>query len=626
MKYKRFYYLLLASLVVVVLSFSVTLSYLKVSIDRVVLEDVKTIRDVLAGALQSAIKTQKEQEFFVVKNLLKAEELLSTYPDFSTSNLAKLVDFTGISGILVMDERGVIQILYPKDLSSDSILEGFSQDNLKGGEPYPYENDYAVNLASRISGKVVIFSVVKEELLEKKLSGGMGELLSSLERDKKISYVVLQDTEGVWFGIKVPENLKDVDEDLDLKRVFLKKKVHFRVMEVGGRDILEVALPFSVGDFFDGVLRFGVERSYYAGLYRGFVRNLLILHIFLFALIVAVLFFIYSRRGLNLRLATFETLSDHAKLGIALFDRDDRIVYWNEEFKRLMKISSESVKGLKLGDVMSHYPVLEVVSKKDSLKKVRITAVPILTKGKREATLLMVESTELEEKLERAQRLELLGEVASQLAHEIKNPLNSISMVVQRIASEFRVEPEMESRELISIVLKEVERIKSSINRFVSIMAPLYLKWECVKICEIVEEVLAEFLTEFRVKDIDFRTCYRVCPDIMADRERLKEALRNIIRNAIEAQNKGGMIKLAVTLLEDRIGIIVGDRGKGMSKEELEKFGTPFFTTKASGSGMGTFLVRKVVEAHGGELLVKSGKGKGTVIAIYLPYGKDRRC
>ena len=627
MKERNFYVALLISALVLVLSFLLNLRFLKSSVDHVVFEDVKTLKSVLVSSLHTAIKTQKEQEFYVVKNLLKAEEWLSEHPVFNYQNLRWLKEVTEISGILLFDLDLKPVGMFPPDAKIDSILAGFEHDALNQQGIYPYENDYSINLASRIGNKIAVLYVVRSDIMNRRLTAGTGELLNSLERDRKIAYLALQDTQGIWFGVKVPEDLSDLDEDPPLKKVFEGKKSYSRVVEVSGEEVLEISMPFELLGVYRGIMRLGISRTYYTSAYKGFVRNLLLLHLLLFVLVAIALSLIYSRKRLQLKLSSFDTLLSNVPLGIAIFDRDDTLIFANEEFYKILRISKGKAKEIKLNEILPDLPVLEVYVKRDTLKKLRYTAVPVFSaKDRRSATLLIVESTVMEDKIERAERIELLGEMSAQVAHEIKNPLNSISMIIQRLNSEFLIHPEMESKELLSILMRETEKIKEIVNRFVSIMAPLKINWECVDLCEMVDELLAEFLAEFRAREIDFRTVYKACPRILIDRFRFKEVLRNLIRNSIEAISQRGEIKVAIVSKAEFVDVIIGDNGVGMGREELMKAGNPFYTTKAKGSGFGLFFVRKVVEAHGGELIIKSVKNRGTVVVLRIPYGKDRRC
>lgn len=629
MRERKFWIIVLIAFFVFVISFALNLQYLKSSVDHVVFEDVKTVKNVLSSSLQMVLRTQKEQEFYIVKNLLRAEEWLSNNPNFSRNNLKWLVEVTGISGILVLSGDLKPVESFPENANPENILEDFDSNYLKFQDLYPYENDHSVNLASFINGRIVIFFALKKDLREKGLISGTEELLKVLEEDKKISYLALQDTQGIWFGIKVPEDLSDIDEDSDLMKVYKKGKYISRVTYLGDEDILEIAIPFELPQYFNGILRLGISRSYYVSAYKGFVRNLAIIHLILLALVVFVLFFIFTRRKLQIKLLSFDTMLSHIPLGVAVFDRFDNLIFANDDFYKSLKIPKGKAQKLSFSEMFPKVPVLELFSQKDQIKKLRYTFVPIISgENRRVGTLVIVESTELEDRLERAERIELLGEMSAQVAHEIKNPLNSISMIVQRLNSEFVVQPEMEARELLSILSKEIDRIKEIVNRFVSIMSPLKVNWQCTPICELVEEVLSEFLTELRLKEISFRTVYRACPNILIDEEKIKEVLRNVIRNSVEAiaPDGRGFIKVTVLTQGENLMVAISDNGVGMTKDELIKASTPFFTSKAKGSGLGLFFVRKVVEAHGGDLIIKSVKNKGTVVVIILPYAKDRRC
>ncbi len=395
---------------VFVISFALNLQYLKSSVDHVVFEDVKTVKNVLSSSLQMVLRTQKEQEFYIVKNLLRAEEWLSNNPNFSRNNLKWLVEVTGISGILVLSGDLKPVESFPENANPENILEDFDSNYLKFQDLYPYENDHSVNLASFINGRIVIFFALKKDLREKGLISGTEELLKVLEEDKKISYLALQDTQGIWFGIKVPEDLSDIDEDSDLMKVYKKGKYISRVTYLGDEDILEIAIPFELPQYFNGILRLGISRSYYVSAYKGFVRNLAIIHLILLALVVFVLFFIFTRRKLQIKLLSFDTMLSHIPLGVAVFDRFDNLIFANDDFYKSLKIPKGKAQKLSFSEMFPKVPVLELFSQKDQIKKLRYTFVPIISgENRRVGTLVIVESTELEDNLERAERIELLS-------------------------------------------------------------------------------------------------------------------------------------------------------------------------------------------------------------------------
>lgn len=133
MKGKSFYVIVFISFLVLSLSFGFSIRYLRSSVDHVVFEDIKTLREVLVSSLRTSIKTQKEQEFYVVRNLLKAEEWLSRYPDFSVQNLRWLKEVTEISGILILSENLRVLSIYPEYAREDSILDGLNPKEVNRG-------------------------------------------------------------------------------------------------------------------------------------------------------------------------------------------------------------------------------------------------------------------------------------------------------------------------------------------------------------------------------------------------------------------------------------------------------------------------------------------------------------
>ena len=106
---------------------------------------------------------------------------------------------------------------------------------------------------------------------------------------------------------------------------------------------------------------------------------------------------------------------------------------------------------------------------------------------------------------------------------------------------------------------------------------------------------------------------------MMADPRRIKEALINLIANAIEASSRGGLVEVVITHEAKRVGIAVRDAGRGMAPEVLARIGTPFFTTRDDGTGLGVVLARAAFEQHGGSLEYNSAVGEGTIVQGWLP-------
>ncbi|HSD21983.1 MAG TPA: HAMP domain-containing sensor histidine kinase [Anaeromyxobacter sp.] len=221
--------------------------------------------------------------------------------------------------------------------------------------------------------------------------------------------------------------------------------------------------------------------------------------------------------------------------------------------------------------------------------------------------------------LARARELELLS---SKLSHELRNPLGAIKALVQLSAREAN-EPEI--RERLQVVEGEVERIQTILQGYLSFSRPLdSLRPEPIALGELADDALA--VLEARAESAGVSLRRRGDARLVADPRRLKEAFLNLIANAIEATPRKGHVDVEIGERDGQVRVAVSDNGRGMPPEVLERLGTPFFTTRDDGTGLGVLLARGVFVQHGGSLEYESVPGQGTVATASLPREPTVRC
>lgn len=222
---------------------------------------------------------------------------------------------------------------------------------------------------------------------------------------------------------------------------------------------------------------------------------------------------------------------------------------------------------------------------------------------------------EMEERLKRTDRLAAVGQLAAGLAHEIRNPLASISGSVQLLSE--NAAHGSEDRHLMNIVVKEVDRLNHLLQEFLVFARPSQPVKECFKAAELVYE-LADLCTgDRRFAAIDVQ---RSCPDealLYGDRKQLRQALWNLLINAAEAMPMGGRLTFSYDPLTREL--IVADSGGGVPPDLRQKIYDPFFTTKDHGTGLGLATVHSIVEAHGGILDLENSTEGGAKFIIRLP-------
>ncbi len=229
----------------------------------------------------------------------------------------------------------------------------------------------------------------------------------------------------------------------------------------------------------------------------------------------------------------------------------------------------------------------------------------------------------LEEEISRQERLSELGNLAATVAHEIRNPLNSVSMGLQRLKGEFT--PTQNSDDyarFLKLMQEEVHRLNSIVEQFLSLARPLQLNPENIAVAPYLKELTALITAEANASrvSVDLKVPGDL-PPLHADRNYLKQLLLNLILNGIQAMPRGGKLSIAARAIKDRLELTVADEGTGIEPAAAKKIFEPYFTTKTNGSGLGLSIARRIAEAHGGDIAVESEPSRGSRFRVMLPLG-----
>lgn len=213
---------------------------------------------------------------------------------------------------------------------------------------------------------------------------------------------------------------------------------------------------------------------------------------------------------------------------------------------------------------------------------------------------------------ERTRSLEGMG---ARVGHELKNPLAAISGLVQLLR---RGEHDGKTRERLEVVETEVGRMESIVRDYLEFHRPLEaLAPTPCDLGRLTDEVISVLEAAARAKDVTIRR--RGDERCFLDRHRVRDALINVVDNAVEASHPRGVIDIDIGRCDGRVSIVVRDHGKGMTPEVLARVGTPYFTTREQGTGLGVVLARAAIAQHGGSMLVESTLGVGTTVTLALP-------
>jgi len=231
---------------------------------------------------------------------------------------------------------------------------------------------------------------------------------------------------------------------------------------------------------------------------------------------------------------------------------------------------------------------------------------------------------EMEEKVRRQEQLAVVGSLAAGIAHEIRNPLASLSGSIQVLQGELDLKGD--DKHLMDIVVRETDRLNTIISEFLEYARPQTAQAEEIKLLPVLDETitLLKNSRDFRV-DIAIREDVDPQVVIKGDAKRMRQVFWNLLINACQAMPGGGEITVS-TRSVSRSGrdsgwceIVIQDTGDGISQEYLDKIFDPFFTTKTGGTGLGLAIVYRIIEDHGGIIDVESEAGRGTTFRIRLP-------
>lgn len=223
------------------------------------------------------------------------------------------------------------------------------------------------------------------------------------------------------------------------------------------------------------------------------------------------------------------------------------------------------------------------------------------------------------------EKSQLLEEMATALAHEIRNPLGSIKGAGQYLRSET---DNAENQKLLDVIIEETDRLNNVVTQFMNYAKPYAVSPKMYNVNGIIEKAVAVIRASEMPAGIRIETELNPdLPEVFVDGEQMKQVILNIAFNGIEAMPDGGTLTIRTTRIEseegEAVGISIRDTGKGMSKEDLENIFKPFFTTKERGVGLGLSICQRIAKNNNGSIRAKSLPGQGSIfyIRLNLPQG-----
>jgi len=350
----------------------------------------------------------------------------------------------------------------------------------------------------------------------------------------------------------------------------------------------------------------------------------------------------------------FEEIFNTLQEGVLVITSNGAIEYANAAAHRLIGLGADELAGQTLWrlipglrpslettlDGASSPAALPVLAREFELtypepRTVRLYMVPFRGEGRTAVRRFAVilsdvtkdrQTTEQRIEDERTSSILLL---AAGVAHELGNPLNSLTIHLQLIDRKLKkLKTSKETvtlQESVVICRDEVQRLDGIISNFLEAIRPRPPDLAETNPAEVLAEVLSFQQREFADRGIEVEAeTPHLLPAVMADRNQLKQVFFNLTKNAMEAMQPGGKMRIKSRADDDFVFLLFGDSGAGIKPEDMGRLFQPYHTTKAGGHGLGLMIVQRIMREHGGQVGVESKEGVGTVVTLQFPR-KDRR-
>jgi two-component system, NtrC family, sensor histidine kinase HydH len=523
----------------------------------------------------------------------------------------------------------------------DEFVIGLKQAEFTDGQRF------AVAVARANKKGAIVINLNAEEFLEFRKRIGLGKIIRDISDNSGIEYIVLQDSIGILAAGSSVDTMNAIVSDPFLSGSINTDKIFTRTREYKNQEVFETVKRLDYDNEFIGIFRLGLTLNEVRAVEDRMVRRLIIISLVLAAIGVIILSIIFTTQNLKTvsnEFKKFKTFTStvlenmgesvivvDGEMKITLFNKSSQNLFVKSEDEVLQKdlsvlskdISNSLHKYCENGDEKCAEIAIDTIINVER-KYLLLNFTRNKDEDSRENFIIVIndltESRRLEEESKRKEKLSAMGELASGVAHEIRNPINAIGMIAQRLDKEFRVENESEEYHSITNLLRnEVTRINKIISQFLSYAKPLAPQLKKVSSKEFFEDIYRLFTDQAKLKEVNFKNLSDHSFEMKVDPELIKQSLMNLVQNAIDAVGENGKVEINYFRKGNDLIIEVTDNGKGIPENVKNKIFDLYFTTKPEGTGLGLSIVQKIIAEHNGTIEVFSDISKFTKFKITIP-------
>lgn len=327
--------------------------------------------------------------------------------------------------------------------------------------------------------------------------------------------------------------------------------------------------------------------------------------------------------------------------GLLLFTRDARAVMVSPAAEKFLGAPASQFLGKRVTEIFQPgHPLREALRlESDELtevaaetelqttegqKRISVSVQAIQEDGEKMGALVTLRDLDsiesINTQLQVSERLAALGRITAGVAHEVKNPLNSMRLWLENLKESLPSEQDSGTRQAVNVLDKEIDRLDAVVKRFLDFTRPMEIRLEATHLAELLREVLEIAHPQLNKSNVQVAQLLPIdVPAVYVDRDLLKQAVLNLVLNAAEAMPDGGQLRMVLSRRGESAEISVGDTGKGIAPENRQKIFQLFFTTRPGGSGIGLASTFRIVQLHNGSIDFTSEVGRGTTFRIELP-------
>lgn len=622
---------------------------------------VHTVSSAVKNAIVAADNIEVKLNSRILSNL-KIIDMLDQGVELSEHQLEELIHVSNVEALHVYDSKGSLRLTTARgDALNDSIPAAVVWSMLRSGIAdtmlalYDYDNpknDRLIALVARDKGGILAATVGQEEIESLKSSLGIGYFLQRFQSEENIEYIVIQNSQTIVSGSFSGYSISSFSKDPLLQRTSRDSIIQSRILEYGEQLIFETISPFTLYDQPFGVLRLGLSMAEYQGLKRDVQRRLFLLSALLIVFGLVLANFLISHRQRILLSRDLGHLQDYTNTvlenlsnGVISIDHNGMIQTINKQAKMLLELEEPDVVNRPytslptiLHDVIKNcfdHSLMPATgekrwfSGKDNHRRLLTLHTNLLKGEEMPPTCILVindstQQSQLELHIRRNQKLTAMRDMAFSVAHEIKNPLNAVRLLIDLVEKRYKPAKDGESySQRMATAREEINRISAIVEQYLRYSRPPTLTFSPVSFNDLGKELYILKVHQLDERNITLRVAMEDHEPAKGDRDQLKQVFINLINNSEEAIEDTGEISITGRPIDSHYEIRVRDNGKGIPEKDLDSIFNLHFTTKSEGSGIGLSVVEQIVTAHQGSIDVESELDHGTTVILRFPLEKE---